>query len=185
MLVVMTILTGAVYPLCVTALSKALFSGKAAGSVIFLNGAGRGSALLAQKFKSEKYFRPRPSVSDYSTLASGGENRSLTNRQLKDDYDARTAYWMDVSRKQGAVGGNIKVPSDMLFASASGLDPHISPESAFMQMDRVAQRRFFSDEQKIRLKELIEKRTEKPILGFMGEPRVNVLLLNMDVDGIK
>jgi len=184
-LTVMTILTGVVYPLCVTLLSKALFAEKAGGSIVSLNGIPRGSALVAQKFSSEKYFWPRPSACDYSTVPSGGENRSLANRRLKEDYDARMKYWQNAVPENWIKESKRIIPPDMLFASASGLDPHISPESAYMQLDRVARECFFSEKQKDQLKELIEKRTEKPILGFIGERRVNVLLLNMDMDGMK
>ena len=184
-LLIMTLLTGLIYPMTITGITHFLVPAKAGGSIVSLNGTPRGSSLIAQKFTMERYFWPRPSACDYSTVPSGGENRGLTNRELKESYDDRMKYWISVIEKDENRENNWSVPGDMLFASGSGLDPHISQGSAYMQMERVARSRGFSQKQVLLLKELIEKRTEKPILGFIGQPVINVLLLNIDLDGMR
>ncbi len=184
LLLVMTVLTGVLYPLLVTGVSRAAFPWKSRGSIMERDGKAVGSALLAQKFERPGYFRPRPSASDYGAVPSGASNLGVTSADLKKALDDRKKFWTDTLARHGIeMMGDI--PSDLLFASGSGLDPHISPEATRFQERIVASERNFSSEQAAALHELIAKRTEWPIMGFMGEPRVNVLLLNMDLDLIQ
>jgi potassium-transporting ATPase KdpC subunit len=181
MLLVMTVLTGLVYPSCVTLISRALFPDKTGGSILMVDGKEIGSRLVAQKFTSRRYFWPRPSAFDYATLPSGASNRGLTSMDLKKSYEERKTCWI-TAHGEGAGSADMPLPPDMLFASGSGIDPHISPEAARIQIRRVAAARGFSHGQIINLCKLVEKHVEKPILGFMGESRINVLLLNIALD---
>ena len=163
--VLLTLVTGFLYPLLVTVCAQALFPLRANGSLIHSqDGKLIGSELIAQSFKNERYFWPRPSAVDYNPLPSGGTNLGPTSKTLKEKWDER--------RKAG-------FSSDMLAASASGLDPHISPESAYAQVARVARARGKSEEE---VRGLVLGRIEKPQLGFLGENRVNVLQLNLILD---
>jgi len=184
LLFIMTVLTGIFYPLLVTGTARLTFPGKAGGSIVFNKGNAVGSSFIAQKFENARYFRPRPSASDFGTIPSGATNLGITSAVLKKDVDRRRAYWIDMLRRYG-LKTDEHIPADLLFASASGLDPHISPESAHFQAPIIASERHFSIGQVKLLHELIEKRTERPIIGFMGEPRVNVLMLNIDLDGME
>jgi K+-transporting ATPase ATPase C chain len=176
-----TILTGLLYPLLVTEIAQALFPYKANGSMIVRNNEIVGSALIGQKFYSEKYFMSRPSASDYNALSSGGSNHALNSKDLKFSVEARKRTFLVFNN----LSNNISVPPDMLFASASGLDPHISYKSALLQADRVARARNYNSMQKLRLLQLINKQREKPQFLILGEDRVNVFLLNLKVDAIK
>jgi K+-transporting ATPase ATPase C chain len=177
MTLVMTVLTGLIYPLAVTGLSQALFPGKANGSLVTVNGRVIGSELIGQNFTRPEYFQPRPSAAGndgYDATASGGSNLGPTNKKLIDRVQASVdKFHKDNPGYQGAI------PADLLTTSGSGLDPHISPASADAQVERVAKARRVSADQ---LRTLIAARTEGRDLGFLGEPRVNVLLLNLDLD---
>ncbi len=162
---VMTALTGFAYPLLVTGYA-AVFHGKEAGGSIVYNGdKAVGSALIAQKFTGPLYFHPRPSAVGYNTLPSGGSNLSPASAALRELAAARAAADGD--------------SPDMIYASASGLDPDISPAAAFAQSGRVAQARGVL---KVDIISLVNALTEKRSLGVMGEPRVNVLTLNLALD---
>jgi potassium-transporting ATPase KdpC subunit len=185
MFAVLTVLTGALYPLVVTIAAKAVFPRQANGSAIAVDGKIIGSELLAQRFANATYFWPRPSAGDdgtnYATVASAASNKGPTAADLKSNVTARAVAF----RRAHGLKPDAPVPSDMLFASGSGLDPHISPESARMQIERVAQARKCSAEQRQRLTALVEQSIEPPQLGFLGEPRVNVLKLNLALDSLK
>ena len=168
--VVLTLLTGIIYPLAMTGVAQLLFPNKANGSRIVENGKLVGSDLLAQKFESQKYFWPRPSAADYATVASGASNKGPTSADLKKSIDERRA-------KYGS-----DAPVDLLTASGSGLDPHISPEAARSQIQRVADARGMSIQQ---ISALVDQVTEPPQFGFLGEPRVNVLRLNKALDQLR
>jgi potassium-transporting ATPase KdpC subunit len=174
---VMTVLTGLIYPLAVTGLCQVLFSGKANGSLITMNGQVIGSELIGQNFTKPEYFQPRPSAAGndgYDATASGGSNLGPTNKKLIDRVQASVdKFHKDNPDHQGAI------PADLLTTSGSGLDPHISPASADAQVERVAKARGASVDQ---LRTIITAHTEGRDLGFLGEPRVNVLLLNLDLD---
>lgn len=180
--ILLTMLTGLVYPLAITAMLKLLFPTQAQGSLL-LNGQGRivGSALLAQKFTSVKYFWPRPSAADYATVASGASNQGPTSAALKTAVLDRSAKL----RLDHGLPANAPVPEDMIFTSASGLDPHISPAAAFFQLDRVTRAHGFTAEQKQRCKELIQRCVESPQFGILGQARVHVLLLNLELDKLQ
>lgn len=173
-----TVLTGLIYPLFVTGIAQLIFPSKANGSLVKKDNNVIGSALIGQQFNSAGYFSSRPSANSYSSLISGGTNDGLTNRKLKDVVAER--------RKQFIAFNNLDsttiVPSEMLFASASGLDPHISPEAAFLQVDRIAKARNFSNNQKQALIQCINELIEKPQYFFLGEERINVLALNLKLD---
>lgn len=166
---------GIAYPLFVTGLGAALFPRQAAGSRIDRDGKTVGSALIGQRFSSDAYFHGRPSAIGYDASSSGGSNQGWTSKALEDAVAQRGAEWT-------ARSGASKAPDDMLFASGSGLDPHISPEAARMQAARVAAARGLGAEGRGRLEALVERLVEPPQLGFLGEPRVNVLELNLAVD---
>jgi potassium-transporting ATPase KdpC subunit len=168
---VLMLLTGVLYPGVVTALAQVLFPRQANGSMIESHGQLIGSELIGQSFSSPAYFHPRPSAagSGYVGDSSGGSNKSQTDRALADTLVARAA----------AIKGPI--PPDMITSSASGLDPHISPANAALQVARVAQERHVSPDQ---VRSLVAAHTERRQLGFFGEPRVNVLLLNLALDSL-
>jgi K+-transporting ATPase ATPase C chain len=177
MTLVLCVLTGLIYPGIVTGLAQALFPSQAGGSLVTVNGKVVGSALIGQPFTRPEYFHPRPSAagSGYDGTASAGTNKGPTDRKLADTLigarvdSALTEY----SIVRGAV------PSDLVTASASGLDPHISPANAQLQVTRVATARH-ADASAVR--RVVEAHTEGRQFGIFGEPRVNVLLLNIAID---
>ena len=166
----LTLLTGVAYPVAVTVAARLVFPNQSSGSLIFRDGQAVGSALLAQKFESERYFWPRPSAGDYATVPSGASNLGPTSEALKKALAERRA-------KFGA-----DAPVEMLTASGSGLDPHISPQAATQQIFRVAAARRLDA---ARLSALVTECTEPPQWGVFGEPRVNVLTLNLRLDAIQ
>jgi len=175
-----TILTGIIYPLLVTGIAQLVFPAKANGSLIFKNNQIIGSELIGQQFDSAVYFSSRPSAVSYNPLPSGGSNFGLTNAKLKNLATERKKKFIAFNQLDTLT----KVPSEMLFASASGLDPHISPKSAFLQVDRIAKARNFGDSQKQELKKKIADLTETPQFLCLGETRINVLALNIELDKI-
>ncbi len=174
---VLTLLTGILYPLAVTAIAHTLFLYRAGGSLVQFDGQVIGSELLAQKFSTARYFWPRPSAADYTTVPSGASNLAWSSAQLKKVVAERRA-------NLNGADGTQPVPHELIFASASGLDPHISPAATFYQMDRVATARGLGAEQRRRLQDLIAGQTEQPLWGFLGQARVNVLRLNIELDSL-
>jgi potassium-transporting ATPase KdpC subunit len=176
LMIVFTILTGLLYPLAMTGLSEAIFPRQANGSLVTVNGNLVGSSLIAQGFTKPEYFHPRPSAAGngYDPTASSGSNLGPTSQALMTRMQASVVAF----RKENPdFTGNI--PSDILTTSASGLDPHISPAAAEAQVARVAKARGISTDQ---LDPVVAQFTQKPDWGFLGEPRVNVLLLNIALD---
>lgn len=173
----MTILLGVVYPLVITGICQAVFPHQANGSLLAPGGKVIGSELIGQNFTKPEYFQPRPSAAGndgYDATASGGSNLGPTNRKLIDRVTASIErFRKDNPDHRGPI------PADLLTSSASGLDPHISPASAEAQAPRVGKARGVSLEQMTRL---IAQHTESPDLGLLGEPRVNVLTLNVALD---
>jgi K+-transporting ATPase ATPase C chain len=170
----MTLLLGLIYPFAMTGLAQSLFHEKANGEFVTRDGHVIGAKLIAQKFESAKYFWPRPSAVDFNPLPSGGSNLGQASQDLKKAYDDRRTKLMAAHPMQSE-----EPPQELLFASGSGLDPHISPQAALYQMKRVAAARGLSEEKVITL---IDAATEHPKFGFLGESIVNVLDLNLALD---
>jgi K+-transporting ATPase ATPase C chain len=172
------VLTGLAYPLAATGLSQLLFPGRANGSIVSdEHGRPVGSELIGQPFASAAYFQPRPSAAGdkgYDPLASGGSNLGPTSKKLRD----RVAADVERLRKENPEAPG-PIPAELLTASASGLDPHISPEGALWQIGRIAFARGLAAD---RVRTLVVASVEGRDLGFLGEPRVNVLLLNLALD---
>jgi K+-transporting ATPase ATPase C chain len=172
--IVTTIVFGLIYPLVVTGLGQLIFPRQANGSLIEKNGQIIGSRLIAQGFTADKYFHPRPSAAGagYDPTSSGGSNLGPTNKQLVDRVK------QDVAKLQQENPGT-PIPADMVTTSGSGLDPEISPASAEFQIPRVAKARGISGDA---LRAVVARHTEARQLGVLGEARVNVLELNLDLD---
>ena len=178
---VLTVLCGIVYPLFITGIAQVVFPEKANGSLIRQNNKVIGSELIGQKFDSIIYFSSRPSATDYNPQPSGGSNLGPTSSKLKQLVTERTAQFIESNQ----LAASENIPSEMLLASASGLDPHISPKAALLQVDRIAKARNFSDEQKQKLLKVVTEHTENPQFSFLGETRINVLTLNIALDKLK
>lgn len=172
---VLIVITGVVYPGVVTALARVLFPRQADGSLVTVDGKVVGSALIGQTFTRPEYFHNRPSAAGagYDATASAGTNKGPTDAKLDTLVSVRT----DSAVAAGATRGS--VPSDMVTASASGLDPHISPANAALQAPRVAKARGVDG---AAVRRILDNHTEGRQFGFFGEPRVNVLLLNIALD---
>ncbi|WPB55426.1 potassium-transporting ATPase subunit KdpC [Xylophilus sp. GOD-11R] len=176
----LTVLAGAVYPLAVTGAAQALFPEKARGSLVVRDGKTVGSALIGQAFADPGHFWGRPSATApmaYNAQASSGSNQGPLNPALADAVKAR------VAALRAADPGNVApVPVDLVTASASGLDPHISPAAAAYQAERVARARRLPPQT---VRRLVERHTERPVMGWFGEARVNVLALNLSLEAAK
>jgi K+-transporting ATPase ATPase C chain len=177
MTVTTTVLIGLIYPLVVTGLAQALFRDKANGQLLQRDGRSIGSAIIGQGFTGAGYFHGRPSAagSGYDATSSGGTNLGPTNKKLIDSV--RSA--VETARKDSA--GADAVPIDLVTSSASGFDPDISPDAAMFQVPRIAKARGMSE---AKLRDLVSGRIEGRQLGLLGEPRVNVLLLNLALDDL-
>ncbi len=180
MLVVLTVVTGVIYPLVVTGIALGIFPAQANGSLVERDGKAVGSALIGQPFSDPKYFWSRPSATSpmpYNAGASSGSNQGPLNPALAEAVEGRIKALRDADPDNKAA-----VPVDLVTASASGLDPHISPAAAEFQIARVAKVRGV-DAAKVRA--LVAEHTASRQLGFLGEPRVNVLTLNLALDALK
>jgi potassium-transporting ATPase KdpC subunit len=187
-LVALTLITGLIYPLAMTGIAVLLFPHQAQGSLVERDGKIVGSDLIGQAFTGDKYFHGRPSATNtpdpndatktvpapYNAANSGGSNLGPSNKALID----RVQGDIDALKKENP---SEPVPADLVTTSASGLDPHISPEAALFQVPRIAKARNLSED---RIRQLVEEHTEGRFLGVLGEPRVNVLLLNLALDRI-
>ncbi len=178
---VLAIVCCGLYPLVVFGIGQALFHNKADGSLIVdSSGTIRGSRLLGQQFASDKYFHSRPSAAGngYDPTSSSGSNLGPTSQKLHDSIAQNVSDY----RSQNGLATNAPVPADAVTASASGLDPHISVENAEMQIPRVAKARNLGED---KVRQLVRQSTDGPDLGFLGDPGVNVLTLNLALDSLK
>ncbi len=174
---VTTVLLGGIYPAAVTVFARLLWSERASGSFLSSNGRVVGSDLIGQRFTGPQYLHPRPSAAGregYDATASGGRNQGPTNASLADAVRAAVE-----SARKDRPGDPRPVPADLVTASASGLDPHLSPDAAEWQAVRIANTRGVPEQ---RIREVIRRHVEPRTLGFLGEPRVNVLVTNLDLD---
>jgi len=180
MLIITTVLLGLLYPLSVTGLALLIFPKQASGSLIYSNNRIVGSELIGQTFSEQKYFHSRPSAAGngYDAAASGGTNLGPTNESLRKTIAERIAK---IKQENNLTAGQ-KIPADLVTASGSGLDPHMSPEAALLQAPHIAKTRGLAEEE-VRL--LVEKYTENRQLFVLGEPRVNVLKLNLALDQLR
>ncbi len=169
-LLALTLLTGIIYPLALTGLTSVFFPRQAQGSLLAVHGQPIGSELLAQKFQAAKYFWPRPSAADFATVPSGASNKGPTSADLVKAINAQRELF-------GA-----DAPVDLLTSSGSGLDPHISLEAADLQIARVAAARNLPAE---KISALVDQMLEGPQLGMFGEPRLNVLRLNLALGSLR
>lgn len=179
-LIIMTFITGILYPFTVTIFAQIFVPKQANGSIIELDGKSVGSEYVGQNFVSPDYFWSRPSMTldyPYNGQKSSGSNNSPTGEDFRKVIDKRVKLYKKYSNST-----NDKIPVDLLTASGSGLDPHISLRGAMYQVDRVAK---YSKISKDKLIELIDKNTEKKIIGIFGEDKVNVLKLNLDLEKLK
>jgi K+-transporting ATPase ATPase C chain len=177
MLLGFTLLTGVAYPLAVTGVAWVMMHDAALGSLVVKDGKVVGSSLVGQSFTSEKYFHPRPTATDppYNAAASTGSNLGPITKKLID----RVQGSVEALRTQGAAG---PIPVDAVTTSSSGLDPDISPETAYLQVARVAKARVLPED---RVRALVGSHVAGRDLGVLGEPRVNVLSLNLALDGLQ
>jgi len=173
----LTLLTGCIFPLVLFAVGRVVFPSQAAGSLVTRDGAVVGSKLIGQAFSRPEYFHPRPSAAGtgYDGTSSGGTNLGPSNPKLLEDV----RHLADEYRRSNGLPQDATIPIDAVTRSGSGLDPHISPQDAALQVARVARARGLSEDL---VRRLVASHTQGPQLGFMGNPRVPVLELNLDLD---
>jgi K+-transporting ATPase ATPase C chain len=178
LLIILTIVTGVVYPLAMTGLAQAVFPRQSNGSLVYVNDKPVGSALLGQNFAAAKYFHSRPSAAGtdgYDATSSSGSNLGPTSKKLMDTVKDN----VDKVRTENHLAQDAMVPSDLVLASGSGLDPDISPEAAYLQVSRVASERGLSE---AKVRAVVTSHIQEKTIGLLGEQRVNVLHLNLALD---
>ena len=177
-LLVMTLLTGIIYPLFITVIGQTIYPVQSNGSMIVVKGKTVGSELIGQKFTDNRYFHSRPSAIDYNPMPSGGSNLSVTSKELQLQVKQNTAIFDSINHLPSSQA----IPSEMVYASGSGLDPNISVKAAALQLDRICIARHLNNTEKNQLESLIAQSREGRQLGFLGEERINVLKLNLELD---
>lgn len=175
-----TILTGFIYPLVILLIGQIIFPYQANGSLIVKDGNVIGSELLGQNFSDSIYFQSRPSAINYNPMPSGASNLGLSSALLKEQVNTREIEF----RKNNLLDDSISVPPDILFASASGVDPHISVESAKLQINRIIKSRNFKPDKSRLIYNLVDSLAEYPQFGILGNQVVNVLNLNLKLDEV-
>jgi K+-transporting ATPase ATPase C chain len=178
--IVFSVLCGLVYPFLITAVSQFIFPWRSNGSIITSGNQILGSELIGQNFNSSKYFHGRPSATDpaYNASASGGSNSGSSNAKFRDEVMKR----IEEVRNDNGLPSNVPIPADLVLTSASGLDPHISVESAMLQVKRIARERELPESE---VEKVVNQHIERRLLGIWGQPRVNVLKLNLAMDKLK
>jgi len=179
-LVLMIILTGLAYPGLVTIITSVISHDKAQGSLVIKNGVIIGSKLIGQNFDSQKYFWSRPSVNNYNPLPSGASNLGPLNPVLIKNITQKEKDFAQANK----IKEDLNIPPEMITASASGLDPHISPTAALLQISRIAEARGMDKEKQDKLINLVNDMTENRQFSILGEPRINVFLLNLKIDSL-
>lgn len=177
----MTCITGLVYPMIITSIAQLTMPLRAQGSFTTVNNKNVGSLLIAQSFTDDRYFWPRPSAVNFNPLPSGGSNLGPTSAELKKIVKERQEH---LSKAHGTEN-LADIPSDLLYASGSGLDPHINIETAYFQFNRVADARRMNEEDKQALRKTILRLSHSSFVRFLGNPRVNVLELNKALDELR
>ncbi len=175
---VMTLLTGVMYPLFITLIGQVIFPTQSNGSLIVKNGKVIGSELIGQNFADSIYFQSRPSAINYNLVPSGASNLGLSSTLLKEQVNDRKLKF----RKNNFLNDSVNIPSEMLFASGSGVDPHISIEAAKLQINRIIKSRNLNTDKSKLLYNLIDSLSEYPQFGVLGNQVVNVLSLNLKLD---
>jgi K+-transporting ATPase ATPase C chain len=176
--ILLTILSGVVYPGAMTLVARLLFPHRASGSLVVRDGILVGSSLIGQQFSSDRYFHGRPSWTNYDPFPSGASNLSPTSSELAEQVHARQMAFC----AENGLDSSATIPPEMLYASASGLDPDVSPEAVVLQVGRIARARGLDSLGTERLKRLVVRFSQQRQLGILGSPRVNVLLLNIALD---
>ncbi len=175
---VMTLLTGVIYPLFITLIGQVAFPNQSNGSLIVKDGKVIGSELIGQNFADSIYFQPRPSAINYNLVPSGASNLGLSSTLLKEQVNDRKLKF----RKNNFLNDSVRIPSEMLFASGSGVDPHISIEAAKLQINRIIKSRNLNMDKSNLLYNLVDSLSEYPQFGILGNQVVNVLSLNLKLD---
>lgn len=175
---VMTVLTGVIYPLFITLIGQAVFPNQSNGSLIVKDGKVIGSELIGQNFDDSIYFQPRPSAINYNLIPSGASNLGLSSTLLKEQVNDRKLKF----RKNNFLNDSVRIPSEMLFASGSGVDPHISINAAKLQITRIIKSRNLNTDKSKLLYNLVDSLSEYPQFGVLGNQVVNVLSLNLKLD---
>jgi len=177
-LFIMTVLTGVFYPLFITFIGQVVFSAESNGSLVIKNNKVIGSKLIGQNFSDSIYFHPRPSAINYNPMPSGASNLGLSSTLLKEQVNNRKIEF----RKNNILNDSVVIPSEMLFASGSGVDPHISLEAAKLQVNRIIKSRNLNMDKSKLLYNIIDSLSEYPQFGVLGNQVVNVLSLNLKLD---
>jgi K+-transporting ATPase ATPase C chain len=177
-LLLFTIITGVIYPLVITAIGQIILPFKSNGSLIKLDNKVIGSELIAQKFVNDKYFQSRPSVTDFTSMPSGGSNVAVASL----DYKAKSDSMYSSFKEKNLLPKETTVPSEMMSYSASGVDPHISKMAALLQVNRISKARNFDENKRTKILNIIDSFIEKPQFGILGVERINVLMINLELD---
>jgi potassium-transporting ATPase KdpC subunit len=177
-LLLFTVITGVIYPLAITAIGQIILPFKSNGSLISVDNKVIGSELIAQKFENDKYFQSRPSITDFTSLPSGGSNLAIASLNYKEKSDSMYNSF----KEKNMLPKDSPVPSEMMSYSASGNDPHISKQAALLQVNRISKARNFDESKRNKILNIIDSFTEKPQFGILGQERINVLMINLEID---